>query len=215
MTESTGFTIRVVEVAVSIPTGRAMGISQISELVEGDSTAVVNVLREHKDDGLPWWRIVTDEGAPVFGTEHSGRALERYLLEATPIVPSSSDFGFAVDLVAAAIDAPIAASLESSLSDDTMDGDDPVENAPQWAGAPVSARSATQEPIAVQPEPDTDTDTDTGESTDETAEPAADDAANADASGDAEAQPGTSAFSFDALLRGESSRMDDGGNRTS
>lgn len=214
MTESTGFTIRVVEVVVSIPIGRAMPISRVGELVDGDSTAIVNVLREHKDAGLPWWRIVADDGTPVFGTELSGRALERYLIESTPIVPSPSDFGFAVDLsVATAASAGIASSLSADSVDD--DADDRVENAPQWAGQPVSARDAAQSPAA-QPvaAADAETSTDTDEPTEEAAEPATDDAADADASESAEPQA-ASGFAFDALLRGETARLGEDQNRTS
>lgn len=214
----------MVEIAVSIPAGRALGLSKVTELAEGDASAVTNVLREHRDSGLPWWRIVTDEGSPVFGGESGGRALERYLIESTPIVPSSSEFGFAVNLAAAAPDAvavseiatvmaePAAASAPALTSDDA---DDAIENAPAWAGTPVSARTAVavgeaetatavaeDEPAAIE-----------DPATDLAGEGAADDAANADASEDAPAAPAS--FSFDALLRGESGGSDNGSqNRT-
>lgn len=173
----------MVEVAVSIPAGRVMRISTVSGLVEGSEGSVANVLREHMDAGLPWWRVVTDDGAPVFGSEFVGRALERYLIESTPIVPSSSEFGFAVAIDAATPNAAAVAGLESSLSAPASsapvaaeDSDDQIENAPVWVGAPVSARTAS-------------------------APTAADDGA-----ADADAQtPQTAGFAFDALLRGEQS----------
>lgn len=177
-----------------------MRISTVSDLVEGSESSVTNVLREHMDAGLPWWRIVADDGAPVFGSEFVGRALERYLMESTPIVPSSSEFGFAVNVEVASPNAAAVAGLESSLSAPASatsapvaaeDSDDRIENAPTWVGAPVSARAASA-PSAAD-----DRATDAG------SDAAADDAA--EASADDPQTPQASGFAFDALLRGEQS----------
>ncbi|WP_166877340.1 MGMT family protein [Salinibacterium sp. ZJ450] len=121
MTESTGFTIRVIEITVSIPAGRALNISKVAELVESDRKAVSAVLREYKDSGVPWWRIIDDEGTPIFGNEFGARALEQYLTEGTPLRPSPSDLGYAIALDTAAPDDAAVVELEQALADPAAD----------------------------------------------------------------------------------------------
>lgn len=147
MAESTGFTIRVIEITVSIPAGRTLGISKVAELLESDAGAVSTVLREYKDSGVPWWRITDDEGVPVFGAEFSARALEQYLSEGTPIRPSSSELGFSVALDVATPEPQAVSNLEAALADPAADL--PAEQVSGFdvTATPVSAQDAAANPF--------------------------------------------------------------------
>jgi alkylated DNA nucleotide flippase Atl1 len=140
MAESTGFTIRVIEITVSIPAGRTLGISKVAEMLDSDTDAISAVLREYKDSGVPWWRITDDEGVPVFGMEFSARALEQYLTEGTPIRPSSSELGFSVALDVATPEPQAVSNLEAALAD-------PAADIPAEA---VSNFDVTAQPVSAQ-----------------------------------------------------------------
>ncbi|WP_157157109.1 MGMT family protein [Diaminobutyricimonas sp. LJ205] len=145
MAESTGFTIRVIEITVSIPAGRTLGISKVAEMLDSDTGAIGTVLREYKDSGVPWWRITDDEGIPVFGAEFSARALEQYLTEGTPIRPSSSELGFAVALDVATPEPQAVSNLEAALADPAADI--PAE---QVSNFDVTAQPVPAQPVSAQ-----------------------------------------------------------------
>ncbi|MET1043837.1 MAG: hypothetical protein ABWX59_06905 [Microbacteriaceae bacterium] len=142
MTESTGFTIRVIEITVSIPAGRALNISKVAELVESDRAAVTTVLREYKDSGVPWWRIIDDEGTPIFGNEFGARALEQYLTEGTPLRPSGSELGYAIALDVAAPDDAAVVELEQALADPAADVPADAVSSFDVTAQPVQSRTA-------------------------------------------------------------------------
>lgn len=107
MAESTGFTIRVVEVLLSIPAGRVMTATQVARLTDRPDAAeaVSSTVHDLMNEGVPWWRVVRDEGHPPVGADGESlpaRALEQYLTEGTPLKPSSSEHGYVVDLEQAA-----------------------------------------------------------------------------------------------------------------
>lgn len=77
----------VLEVVRLVPTGKVLTYGDVAEyLGEGGPRQVGSVLARH-GGGVPWWRVLRADGTPA--PQVSGRALEHYAREGTPLRPGS------------------------------------------------------------------------------------------------------------------------------
>ncbi|MFC6081442.1 MGMT family protein [Sphaerisporangium aureirubrum] len=89
MNDPTPFAERVLDLVERIPPGRVMSYGDVAEyLAEGGPRQVGRVMSTW-GGGVPWWRVVRADGAPVIG--HESRCLARWRAEGTPMRGERAD----------------------------------------------------------------------------------------------------------------------------
>ena len=90
-----GFTERVLQLVEQIPPGRVLSYGGIAAILDEGGARQVGRVMALDGGGVPWWRVVRADGS--LPPSHTGRALEHYEAEGTPMRAE----GAAVDIRAA------------------------------------------------------------------------------------------------------------------
>ena len=85
----------VLEIVDAIPPGRVLSYGDIAAMLGTRAARAVGTVMARSGGVHPWWRVVRSGGHPPRGLENEARP--HYDAESTPLVSTSSAWGYRVD----------------------------------------------------------------------------------------------------------------------
>ncbi|WP_173923635.1 MGMT family protein [Agromyces sp. Marseille-P2726] len=95
---SADFTEAVLSVVADIPPGHVATYGDVAALLGSRGARAVGRVMAKSGAEVPWWRVIRAGGRPPVGK--GDRARRHYEAEGTPLLPTTDDEGYRIDLAA-------------------------------------------------------------------------------------------------------------------